>query len=271
MSGTRVSSVQNPWVKLARKLADRRGRDKEGLILVEGVRLIEEAETSRLAFEALLYSDKGLATPRGRDLVERRTLAGSRVLYVDDRLLDELATTETPQGVLAIVRPALANWGSLSDTHSERSLVVAALGLQDPGNVGTLWRAADAFGATAVVVSKGTADPYSPKVLRATMGAAFRRPPIQGGDALMTCERLREAGLALVAAVPNGGRPLPQVDLTGPVAILVGNEGAGLDDRVVAMADLRATIPMPGSAESLNAAVAAAIILYEAVRQRSQG
>jgi TrmH family RNA methyltransferase len=182
------------------------------------------------------------------------------LIVAEDVFLSATAT-EHPQGIAALVHaPAFTLQAMLHGTP----LVVIAAGLQDPGNLGTLVRSAEAFGATGMILLPGTVSLSNPKTLRASSGSAFRLPVIAmpADDAFAA---LREAGVQIVAAVArDGGEP----DLRQPVALLIGNEGSGLPEEWVAAADARVTIPCPGAVESLNAAVAGSILLYDAMRQR---
>ncbi|SHI93418.1 TrmH family RNA methyltransferase [Desulfofundulus thermosubterraneus] len=259
-----IRSKANPQVKYLRRLARRSQRDKEGHFLLEGVRLVEEALSSGWPVKMLVYSPSG--SERAAVLLEAARERGIQLLPVEEKLLAELADTATPQGVLAVVeKPGY----TLEETLAAGpSLLLVVDGVQDPGNLGTIIRSADAAGAGGVILFPGTVDLYNPKTIRATMGSLFHLPVAavrEGEDVLV---RLKTAGLVLVAGVPAGGIPLPTVDLTRPLALMVGSEARGLSPELLACADLLATVPMPGRAESLNVAVAASIMLYEAVRQR---
>ncbi|MDQ0287437.1 TrmH family RNA methyltransferase [Desulfofundulus luciae] len=257
-------SKANPQVRYLRRLARRSQRDKEGHFLLEGVRLVEEALASGWPVKMLVYSPSG--SERAAVLLEAARERGVQLLPVEEKLLAELADTATPQGVLAVVeKPGY----TLEETLAAGpSLLLLVDSVQDPGNLGTIIRSADAAGAGGVILFPGTVDLYNPKTIRATMGSLFHLPvaAVREGEDVLT--RLRAAGFMLVAGVPAGGIPLPVVDMTGPVVLAVGNEARGLSPWLLERADFLATIPMPGRAESLNVAAAASIMLYEAVRQR---
>lgn len=179
----------------------------------------------------------------------------------------ELADTESPQGVLAqVVMPS----HSLDDLLStdRTPLLVIVDGIQDPGNLGTIVRTADAMAATGVVLLKGTVDLYNAKTLRSTMGSIFHLPVVTVDDLVYLLDLLAAKNIKLVVGEPRLGEPIQTLDLTQPVALVVGNEANGVSAQILNQADLRATIPMLGRAESLNAGVACSIMLYEAVRQR---
>jgi TrmH family RNA methyltransferase len=273
-----ITSRENQWLKRFRGALRVGEGVEDGLVGLEGPRLVEEALRSG-GVEALLVS------PAGERHFERlRPLAGDslRVLRTSDRLFASAAGTETPQGIAALVRPRAA---SFDDLVRGVPLVVVLVGVQDPGNVGTVVRAAEAFGATGVATcaspSCGTAHPFSPKALRASAGSALRLPIVHGLKVPILLAQLHVVGVKLYAAAPDteldaprAARPTQpvlnpwQADFRAPTALLVGNEGAGLPPEVVRSADARVRIPIEGAVESLNAAVAASVLLYEAARQR---
>jgi TrmH family RNA methyltransferase len=187
----------------------------------------------------------------------------AEVLIVAEEVFASAATTEHPQGIAALVE---APEFPLPAMFAGTPLVVIAAGLQDPGNLGTLVRSAEAFGATGMMLLPGTVSLWNAKTLRASSGSAFRLPvlALSAEDAFAA---LREQGIRIFAAVARDGDT--QADLRGPSALLVGNEGAGLPDEWIAQADARVTIPLPGAVESLNAAIAGSVLLYEAMRQRT--
>lgn len=233
--------------------------------LVEGVRLVDELLAAGLVPEVAVYAPRLLERPGGVQLLRRLEQAGVRVLHVTDRLFSELSDTQTPQGILATVR---APEHSLPEVLSSPCpWLVVADRVQDPGNLGTLVRTVDAVGATGVLAAAGTVDFASPKVVRASMGSVFRVPVVPVGNVDWR-RALRERGVRLVALDPEGGTEMYAADLTGPLALWVGNEGWGLPPAELATADAVVRIPMPGRATSLNAAVAGAVVLYESLRQR---
>lgn len=305
-----IESRENRWLKRfraalsgestrgtsARSRADTSAQDlPEGppeaeIAGVEGARLVETALHSSAEVLALLFSDTGAKhMPR----LQLSIPPGARLLRTTDRLFALASGTETPQGVAALVRPRL---GTFDDLVGGTPLILILAGVQDPGNVGTLVRAAEALGASGVAACAagaiGTANPFSPKALRASAGAALRLPIARGLSAPVLLAQLRIAGVRVCAACPdepfvaraNAGKPLApwEIDWRGPVALLIGNEGAGLPDDLVRSADAVVRIPhapqynnqysKAGSenapAESLNAAIAGSILLYEAARQR---
>lgn len=253
-----ISSTQNPKVKLARSLANRKGRQAAGLFLVEGTKLLAEALTwGRQPTTTFATADWWRAH---EDLAPFASLAGERA-EVTEPVLAALATTETPDPVVALVPLPQDR----AVTLARGAIAVVAHRLQDPGNLGTIIRAADAAGADAVFVTEATVDPYGPKAVRASMGSLFHLPVVR-----RTLAELRDdhPELPFYATTLDGASSLYAFDYTRGGAFVIGNEGAGLAVEDLALCDERVFIPMFGHAESLNAAMAATICLYEAARQR---
>jgi TrmH family RNA methyltransferase len=274
VSASRIESRENPWLKRFRAALRGNHPPAEGVLGLEGPHLVEEALRAGLPVEAILVSAWG-----ERHLEELRPWLGpaSQILRTTDKLFDAVAATETPQGIAALVTPRAA---SFEDLVRGVALVVVLVGVQDPGNVGTIVRAAEAFGATGVAACPadkdcGTANPLGPKALRASAGSALRLPILRAAAAPILLAQLRVAGVRSFAAVsqhPRGGETvlLPwEAGLRRPCALLIGNEGAGLPAEVERSADSRIRIPLEGEVESLNAAMAATSLLYEAARQRA--
>jgi len=190
----------------------------------------------------------------------------AEILVLPPEIFASAVDTESPQGIAALVKPREF---TLEEVLGGRSpLLLIAAGLQDPGNLGTLIRSAEAFGATGYVILAGTVSPENQKTLRASAGSVFRLPGITLCEDHILHE-LAERKIRTVAAVAAEGSPLAEHDLTQPTALILGNEGAGISPSILKRADARVTIPMPGPVESLNAAIAGSILLYEAARQRS--
>jgi TrmH family RNA methyltransferase len=294
-----ITSRDNRWLKEFR-LALRGGLQTEsGCVGVEGVRLVEEALRSGCRIEAVLFSESGERHhERLAPLVGRPEMAFP-VLRTTDRLFEGIADTEHPQGVAALVAPQGATLDDILRVPGEAcsALLVVLAGVQDPGNVGTILRTASAFGATGAVTTasgqSGTASPFSPKALRASAGAALHLPILVGMSLPILLTQLHVANVRTLAAVAHGRdasrdasvvvaqHAAPrlgemsaitlapwEVDWCEPVALLVGNEGAGLPEEVERSADARIRIPVASGIESLNAAAAAAVLFYEAARQR---
>ena len=279
-----LTSRDNRWLKEFR-MALRGGLPTEsGFVGVEGVRLVEEALRSGCPIHAVLFSESGERHhERLSPLIDRPEMAFP-TLRTTDRLFEGLADTEHPQGVAALVKPRETSFDDLVRTPDSACapLLVVLAGVQDPGNVGTILRTAAAFGATGAATAasgiSGTASPFSPKALRASAGAALHLPILAGISLAILLTQFKIAGIRTLASSVheprNGEQPLLapwEVDWCQPVALLVGNEGAGLPEELERTADARIRIPMASGVESLNAAAAAAVVFYEAARQRNSG
>jgi TrmH family RNA methyltransferase len=281
-----ITSRENKWLKIFRAALRGTGPAAGEPIGVEGPKLVEDALRSGLRAEAMLVSESGEASELERILrAAGESEAGiprSRVMRTTDKLFASVAGTDTPQGVAAlfrqpawqfddVVRGAPAVDGSL---RGDAALVVVMAAVQDPGNIGTIVRSAEAFGATGVASTRGSADPWSPKALRASAGSGLRVPVLRGMAIPVLLAQLRVAGVRILAASSRaatagaGGADAAAADLREAVAIFIGNEGAGLPSEIEHAADARVSIPMSAGVESLNAGVAASVVLYEAARQR---
>jgi len=252
---------------LVKRLASRRGRARAGCFPAEGVRLVEEVLDSGWTVDFLAYTGLAAANLRTANLLARARARGLDPVLLDERRMKALSGTVTPQGVLAMVRRPEDAWTDL--LRRTISLVVVLDGLQDPGNVGTVIRAADAAGCDGVVCLAGTSDPFGPKAVRASMGSVLHLPVYTGAKAPDVAAGLAAHQVQLLVADPEGGRVLAEQDLRGPVALILGSEARGPGPSWQGQEVCRVRIPMPGRAESLNVALAAGIILYETVRQRS--
>lgn len=242
--------------RLARRRPDRAA---ERAFVIEGPKAIADALAANAPIEAL-YVDATVETA----LVERADAAGVPVRRLERGVLDRIADTVTPQGAIAV-----APWVDVPlDALVDPTLVLVLVDVQDPGNAGTLLRTAEAAGASAVVFAGGAVDVFHPKVVRASAGSLFHVPVVSGGDAISALERLGERGLRRLGTVATGGTALDDVDLTPPVALVLGNEGRGLTAEVEAVLDEHVTIPMAGRSESLNVGMAGAVVCFEAARQR---
>lgn len=256
-----LTSPSNPLLKDIRRAIARGACTQEGYCVAESFHLLEEALRSDCEVKVIL------AAASVRSAVEShvRGLAGPRVFVLSDQLFQTVSGTESTQGVLALVRPPAWNLDQLFRGHP---LVVVLDGVQDPGNAGAIVRAAEAFGATGLIFLKGTVNPHGPKTVRASAGSVFRMPLVAGLDETLARAALEQRRLDVYAASPAGKRDLNTIDLKRPCALIIGSEGHGVSERLRAAAiDLR--IPITG-VESLNAAMAAGILLYEARRQRAQ-
>jgi len=250
-----VTSRTNARVKQLRAAFAGQARLSSGLIAIEGEHLLEEAVRSGQALKTVFVSER-------RNLPEF-VPGGVEVVRLANDVFQSCVETQTPQGIAALLVPPV---GSVADMLRGTPLILIAVGLQDPGNLGTLVRSAEAFGATGVLTTPGTVSAWNQKAIRASAGSVFRVPIAAATPEAM--ETLEQQGVKLLAAMKDDATPINEASLTGAIAFLIGNEGAGLSDGWIKMADERVTIPTPGAVESLNAAVAGSLLLYEASRQR---
>jgi TrmH family RNA methyltransferase len=260
----RVTSRSNALVKRFRDIA-RAGRIDDTTLL-DGVHLLEEALRSRLALEVVAFSDE--AAVRHAALVAECERSRARVVTMPSALADMVTPVHHGSGVVALARMAALRLEEVI-AIAPPQLILVLDGVQDPGNVGAMVRTAEACGATAVIAAPGSADPRGWKALRGSMGSAFRVPIAATEDTRSAVAAIRRGGIRSFAMVPRGGMPLHRADLAAPSAILLGGEGAGLSPELSDVADEQLTIEMRPPVESLNVSVAAALVLYEASRQRA--
>ena len=266
-----VQSRQNARVRELRAAFARGGREDSEVIGLEGEHLIGEALRSGVRLRTVFVRVGAEPRDRSRVLDRLGLPSGIPVLELPRTVFDSAVDTESPQGIAALAEPPRF---SLSEALAgPQPLVLLTAALQDPGNFGTLIRSAEAFGARSVVALPGTVHVWNGKVLRASAGSAFRLPVV-AEKAVHVFAALAERRIPVVAAVAEsndpGAIPCSRFDFTAAVAILIGNEGSGLSDELLERAAERIAIPMPGPVESLNAGVAASVLLYEAARQRAK-
>lgn len=258
-----VTSASNRLVKLARLLSTRHGREKHSAFVVEGVRAVDEALAANVV-QAILVDQAQADKSSLKGLMQGASKLKAECAVVDTKLFSTLAETKTPQGALAIARDISISLGTALDKRPR--FIVVADSLQDPGNLGTLIRLADAVGAEAFVATKGSVDMFNPKVVRASMGSLFHVSLVRDVESLTVLSYLRKRGYAIIAADVRGQVDHFDCQYQWPLAVVFGNEGAGLSAAWTESAQL-VRIPMPGRAESLNVGVAAGVLLYEIVRQ----
>jgi TrmH family RNA methyltransferase len=258
-----VTSRSNPLIRRFREAA-REGR-LDATVLLDGPHLLEEARRSNVEVEVVAFGQSFAA--RHAQLADSVVRSGVRSVIVPDGILETLTPVRQPRGVVALARLQPV---ALEDAVAANppQLILVLESVQDPGNVGAVIRTAEACGGTAVLTAPGCADPLGWKALRGGMGSTFRLPVTSTPTSVATAA-MRRAGVRMFAAVPRGGAPLHLADLTGPAAVLLGGEGPGLSSSAIDAADERITIAMRPPVESLNVSIAAALILYEASRQRA--
>ena len=263
----RIEGRHNPLLKQLRQAFSRAQRTADGDCAIEGLRMLEEAIRSGLRFRAVFFRES--AQDRAERLLPQ---IGAHVetLLLPDKLFDASVPSETPQGVAALVR--LKEF-SLDDVLENERLplgpTMALVGLQDPGNLGTIIRSAEAFGSAGIILGEGTVSPLNAKAVRASAGSIFRLPVVAAAAGLEdVVTRLRTKSVRLIATSSHKGTPVDQADLTGPIAVFIGSEGSGLARGLVTQMDEVVAIPHTPQVESLNAGVAGSILSYEAARQR---
>lgn len=266
-----ITSTSNPRMKEIIQLRKKsRMRTKTGTFLVEGLRMVREIPEERLV--QLYATEEFLKKHR------KEPIPGTEVMLVSPEVFAYISDTKTPQGVLAVVRQSmftkeeiLAKCSRKSGTGMDRPAHLLVLdNIQDPGNLGTIFRTAEAAGVTGILLSRDCADIYNPKTIRSTMGAIFRMPFVYTDDLPGAVNSLKKHDIRIFAAHLEGERAYDEEDYRQGSAFLIGNEGSGLRQEVAACADVLVRIPMEGMAESLNAAVAAAVLMFEVSRQRKR-
>ena len=255
-----ITSISNSQVKTVINLLKKSGeRKKLGLFVIEGIRMFTEIPADRLH---KVYVSESFENNN------RALLSEYEYEVVDDNIFKQMSDTKTPQGIMATVR--MLEYEMSDVTGGDASLLVVLENIQDPGNLGTIIRTAEGAGATGIIMSKETVDIYNPKTIRSTMGSLFRMPFVYVDDICGTVCELSNRGIRTYAAHLSGENEYYKEDYAGGTAVLIGNEGNGLTEEITSKADRLVKIPMAGKLESLNAAVSAAIILYEAARQRAK-
>jgi TrmH family RNA methyltransferase len=263
----RIEGRHNAFVKELRQAFAHAERTEDGSCAIEGLRIVEEAIRSGLRFRAVFFKESA------QNLAERLLpQIGAQVdtLLLPDKLFDGIVPSENPQGVAALMRLREFSFADVLERLQVGPVIVLA-GVQDPGNLGTILRSAEAFGSAGVVLGEGTVSPFNSKVIRASAGSIFRLPVILTkavGGLEEISAKLRAQSVRLIATSSHKGTPLDQANLRGSVAVFVGSEASGLPRAVLGQADELVAIPHMPQVESLNAGVAGSIVLYEAARQR---
>lgn len=257
-----ISSTKNEQVKTVIELKKKaKARNEAKLFVVEGVRMVSELPKERT--EKLYVSESFLKNPKNEAFLKEYP----RYEAVTDSVFAAMSDTQTPQGVLALIRQYEYGIDDVLKADGKAHLMILE-NLQDPGNLGTILRAGEGAGITGLIMSRDTVDIYNPKVIRSTMGSVFRVPFFYTNDMFQTVRELKDRGIRLFAAHLGGKNNYEQEDYKGDIGFLIGNEGNGLTDELSDMADTWVKIPMAGNVESLNAAIAASILMFETARQR---
>ena len=255
-----ITSSKNPQVKNLIHLSKKaKARKDQGLFVVEGKKMFSEAPRERL--HQIYVSESFIKEPENEGM-----LLGMKYEVLSDSLFKAVSDTQTPQGILALVR--MPGYTLSQILKEEKAHLLIAEGIQDPGNLGTMFRTGEGAGITGVILDKTTVDVYNPKTIRSTMGSIYRVPFVVSENLSETLKELKAAGVRLYAAHLKGSLSYDEPDYKKPAGFLVGNEGNGLSDEIAGLADTYIRIPMEGRVESLNAAIAAALLMYEVKRQR---
>lgn len=262
----RIGSQDNNRIKLIRKLDSRKGRVRERKFIAEGINLVSEAVRRQMDIDFIMVPDNWKDSSSAQFIQECAASDHFTVCEVPCSIFDRLTDAGNGVGLLAVVSMPETDISCIGNLPEGSNILVLDR-VQDPGNIGTMIRTAVAAGYGMIIGIKGTADIYSPKVIRSTAGMIFDIPFVCADDAAELCSLLRSAGRRVAVTDPAGGRPYYEEDLRNNIALVIGNEGNGISDEMMTQADIRITLPMKGEIESLNAAVSAAILMYEAVRE----
>lgn len=259
-----ITSPANPLLKKVRGLHRRADREKSGLFLVEGAKLVAESYEKGIVVRDVLVSQSFLKEGMG----ETHAANITAISVVDDKTFHELVTTEGPCGIVAIAE--MPRWDLEGIFSGGSSLVIIAEAIQDPGNLGTMIRTALAGRASGMILTKGCVDPFNPKVVRSAAGAIFMLPIVMDLPIDQAIRTVKEHNLKVIACDPSAEKNYWEADMSGPIALAFGNEGQGFSSAVISQADQAVVIPMSENSESLNVAVSASIVLFGAVQQRLQ-
>jgi TrmH family RNA methyltransferase len=263
----KITSRDNSLLRRARAVRD--GKNPEA-IFIEGTRLCEEALTSGLQIEALIYSDEIAQKEKPARLIKELGKVSKNVTSVSEKLLGSISYTKTPQGIVVLAAHPASDHKSFKAKQPDSAFLVIMHGDNNPVNVGAILRTAEAAGATGAITTANTSDPFSPKSLRGAMGSAFRLPIWTGGNYEEVLAWCRKRSISTLAADAKAPKTHAEVDWRAPCALIVGPESTGLSSGEIALADEAVRIPMQGSVESLNVAVATGILMYEAARQQGR-
>jgi len=262
---TPLSSKDNAFIKRLSSLADPKHRKKEQAFVIEGVKMVEEALRDRSDVEAVIAASS-LVQHHGKGVLKLAEQRAVQIVWISERLMDAVAESKTPQPVMAVVKMHEYSIDTL--LSHDPGLVIVAHQLQDPGNLGTIIRTAEAVKASGIAYTANTVDPFSPKAVRASMGSILRLPVVRINEVMDFLHLSKERGFRTIAAAMTGERTHFDVDLKKPTVVVLGQEGGGLPRDLMSAVDHCVRIPMSASIDSLNVATSAAVILYEAVRQR---
>ncbi|WP_312667747.1 23S rRNA (guanosine(2251)-2'-O)-methyltransferase RlmB [Tissierella praeacuta] len=261
-----ITSIRNPLVKEIKSLYRKKGRIKNNSFIIEGMKAIEEAIDNNYPIKNIIYTDQILKIKDGEAFFERIKKLNN-IIYVPNNIFKDISDTENPQGVLGVAEIKYNEMREVKD--KERPFLVFLDGVQDPGNMGTIIRTADAFNVDGIIITDGCVDPYNPKVVRATMGSIFRVPLYYVSDGIEELKSFKDINMSIYSTSLTESIPIYEVDFNEGVVLIIGNESNGVSEEIFSLSDKLIKIPMIGGAESLNAGVAASIIMYEVMKQRT--
>ena len=259
-----VSSLSNPIVKEIKKLYKRKYRWQKKLFIVEGIKIIEECIKEKWNIKYIIIKEDFPLKFEISRLID--CIDGNNIIIVSEKVFNEITDMENPQGILGVIEFNLSDMEFLFKVKDKFFIIIDEL--QDPGNMGTIIRAGDAFGVNGIIITQGCVDIYSPKVVRSTMGSIFHVPIVFADDKLKLIKDLKEKKVAVYATSLRGNIHINRVNFRRDFALIIGNESNGVTEDFLRTADSLIKIPMKGKAESLNAAIASSIIMYEVLRQR---
>ena len=263
-----ITSTSNPIIKEIKSLHKKKYRNEYKKYFVEGIRSVEEAIRYNSKVEYIVYSESLLNLNGGSKLYEDILKLDINIIKTTDQVLKTISDTDNPQGIIAVVNMQDSSLEDLVDDNKRFFIVLDRI--QDPGNMGTIIRTCDAFNVDGVIISEGSVDLYNPKTIRSTMGSIFHIPIILSENILETIDYLRTNNIIIMSTALENSKDVYSVDLNKDIAIIIGNEANGVREELLNVSDANIKIPMGGKAESLNAAIASSIVIYEANRQRQK-
>lgn len=257
-----IESKNNKLIKEVKSLEKRKNRESLALFIVEGINIVEELIDREYPYKYILYSNK-ISKLQGGDRLLSKLKTRENIYEIDDKLMDELSDTLSPQGIIGVC--GIEN-RSILEIKSREDTYIFLDKLQDPGNMGTIIRSADAFGISGIILNEGTVDPYNQKVVRSTMGAIFRVPLYYTSNSKKDLNYLKNKGFKLLSTSLEASNSIEEINWRNTI-ITIGNESSGVSDEIYELSDEKIKIEMRGSTESLNAGVAASIIMYESSKK----
>lgn len=258
-----ITSSKNGIIKEVKGLYKRKDRWKEGLFIIEGIKIIEEAFLNNVELKYIIISDKIKTTVEGSNFYEMIKY-NKNLIHTTETIFKDISDTENSQGIIGIAKFHPTDLDEL--LAIDNPSIIFLDGLQDPGNLGTIIRTCDAFNLDGIILGEGSVDPYNSKVVRSTMGSIFRVPLVISNNSLETLNELKRNGIRVLSTSLEASLPLFNMDFREGFALVIGNESKGVSEEIINISDALIKIPMPGLAESLNAGVAASIIMYEAMK-----